>query len=60
MKLRFTRKHVTSSVLVVDTKEKNESLRPRVLPFPSPTLLSNLSFFTDDYNNENSKREDEW
>ena len=50
MKSRFTIKHVTSSVLVVDTKEKNESLRPRVLP---SALLSNLSFFTDEYNDEN-------
>ena len=34
-------KKVTSSVLVVDTSEKKESLRPRVLPFPPPTLFCN-------------------
>ena len=33
------KKDITSSVLVVDRREKKEYLRPRDLPFPPPTLF---------------------
>ena len=55
----WLQKDVTSSVLVVDTSEKKESLRPSVLPFPPPTLFSNINFYTRDYDDENSERGDE-